>query len=421
MDNKETFEFKNSDLWIETTQSEYIAPDKVKHILNNYGFKRTDWEKGLKDKIINLRKTNAFPLFLESINKKFWFYPTDEIYQRISKLEKRGEKLYQEVCNKSFVLKDDFEVNAQQEEAITSAIYEGANTTRSEAKKFINSNDNTPRSIAHWMILNNFLANNWINENKKLPLSKEIVLTLHEKICKNTLDEEDAPFLGKFRDDKVVVGNEKTHVGVDHGLITKSLDEAIEIITSERRYLHPLLKGIILHYFIAYIHPFFDGNGRTARTLFYFKCLKHDLNWVNFLSISASLKAPGKGYENSFKEVKNNDWDVTYFIIYCLKSLEKALEIVEGKVENLLKIPTIMNPFNLSKDQVLLLQRGYLYKYRSFSIKEHAENIGKTDESARIELKELVAHNFLFEEKRKNKLFFTVNRDEIDEQIKFFK
>ncbi len=418
MDSVEQFKFLNSKFWIETTQAKYIEPSKLKHLITNYGYKRTDWSQGLDKQVEGLRKINSFPLFVSSVEKNFWYFQTDEITERITLIEKKGEKLFR-IVQKNMSFEKSFELDAQYEEAIMSAIYEGANTTRSEAQKFI-SNKEKPESVAHWMVLNNFKANEWIKNHCNLPLTKEIILDVHKIITKNTMSKEDEPYCGKFRDDGVVVGNENIHRGVDVEKIIPALEEVIDLVTNNKRYIHPLIKGILLHYFIAYIHPFFDGNGRTARTIFYFKCLKHELNWVNFLSISAALKEVGKGYENSFKQVKENDWDLTYFIIYCLKSLERALEIVEEKIQKLCMIPKLKDHLNLSLTQISLLQRLYLHHLRMIDVKDHAKYIGKSDESARMELKKLVALDLLFEDKIKNRSYFYVNKQKLDQEIEDF-
>jgi len=111
----------------------------------------------------------------------------------------------------------------------------------------------------------------WIKESSGKSVKNEIILQIHEIVTRNTLEGDDINFHGKFRNDAVYIG---THQGVNHLRIEESLNEAIQIVVNNKRYLHGLIKGILLHYFIGYVHPFFDGNGRTARTLFYFKCIK---------------------------------------------------------------------------------------------------------------------------------------------------
>jgi Fic family protein len=334
--------------------------------------------------------------------------------KRINDIERKGEQLYIEI-SKNGSYKNAFETDARAEEAIMSAIYEGANTTRKEAKKFI-ANKEKPKNTTQWMVLNNYEANKWINENKNLALDKNMILKIHEIVTKNTLNEEDALYCGKFRDDEVYVGN-KAHKGIDKNLVEGSLNEVIDIVTKSDRYFHPLIKGILLHYFVAYVHPFFDGNGRTARTLFYFKCLKHGLEWVNFLSISADLKAPGKKYENSFKLVKENHWDLTYFILYSLESLERALDVVERKVQKLSKINLLKEVHAVSDSQIGAVQRLYLHKYGAIDVKNHSLNIEKSLEAARLELKGLEAKGFLFEFKVKNKSYYQVDKQFVDQQI----
>ena len=117
-----------------------------------------------------------------------------------------------------------------------------------------------------------------------------------------------------------------------------AIDEMIALTTKNPRFIHPLLKGILFHYFIAYIHPFFDGNGRTARALFYFKAMKNKLGYVQLLSVSAYLKEHGKQYEKAFEKVVENDYDITYFVDFCLDSIHSALKIVSAKVVYLLRV-----------------------------------------------------------------------------------
>ncbi len=51
-------------------------------------------------------------------------------------------------------------------------------------------------------------------------------------------------------------------------------------------FIHPIIKGIIVHFMLAYMHPFVDGNGRTARALFYWYMLKEGYKLTEYMSIS---------------------------------------------------------------------------------------------------------------------------------------
>ena len=62
-------------------------------------------------------------------------------------------------------------------------------------------------------------------------------------------------------------------------------------------FLHPVIRSILLHFWVAYDHPFVDGNGRNARALFYWSMLRHGFWLAEFFSISHEiLKAPRKYY-----------------------------------------------------------------------------------------------------------------------------
>ena len=203
MGSKEEFDFLNSDLWLKYTQDRYAPLKDIKYRLDKLGISQGDWPE-LKQRVQTSRKMGAIPFFLDSIDKRFWYFPSDSINKKIHQIESTGNRLYDRIKNHAF-FKEAFLINAMLEEAITSAIYEGANSTRSEAKALIASGEK-PKNKDQWMLINNYQAMKWIKENQSLSLSNELILRIHEIISKNTLDGDDANFCGKFRNDSVYVG-----------------------------------------------------------------------------------------------------------------------------------------------------------------------------------------------------------------------
>jgi Fic family protein len=409
MNLKDSFEFLNSDLWLSYTQARYLTPEEIRYRLQQKGERLTDWESTAKQ-FVATRKTGAVTLFLKSVEPRFWFYPADVIQKKIDEIERLGKKLY-ETINRNAAFKTDFLLDSTIEEAITSAIYEGAHSTRAQAQQLIASGER-PKNKDEWMLVNNFRAMRWIQGNRNKPLSREVVLHLHKLVTENTLEGDDINFCGKFRNDKVYIG---PHEGVDHRLIESAVDEMLELTTNNRRYFHPLVKGILIHYFIGYIHPFFDGNGRTARALFYYKAMRSELNYVELLSVSAYLKEHGKQYEKAFQKVKENDYDITYFIDFCLDSMASALKEVSRKVGYLLRLMDLKERFELSSQQVGLLQRMALHKFRTIDAEEYAQQISKSREFARQELKQLLELGFVNESKTGKKLVYKVNAERLKE------
>ena len=93
----------------------------------------------------------------------------------------------------------------------------------------------------------------------------------------------------------------------------------------EEEFAHPVIKAINLHFYLSYIHPFIDGNGRTARALFYWYMLKQKYWMFEYLTISrVFLKAPAQ-YARAFLYTEYDSLDLTYFISFHLKAVIIAI------------------------------------------------------------------------------------------------
>ena len=418
MNTTETFEFLNSPLWLKHTHEHYRTPDEIYFRTKELMSAPKKWAE-TQSEIVALRKTNAIPLFINALDKKFWFFLSDCISRKALELELRGTQLHQRIIqNQTFA--EEFLRDATIEEAITSAIYEGANSTRAQAQELITSGSQ-PKNKDEWMLLNNYGAMLWIKKNRDKSVSLDLVRELHAIVTRNTLEGDDASFSGKFRNDLVYVRSRTgdiKHEGVEHKLISPALEEAIELTTKNVRFFPPILKGIILHYFLAYIHPFFDGNGRTARALFYFKAMKNNLSFVELLSISAYLKVHGPQYERSYEKVVKNELDITYFIDFNLDALLHATSEVEKKVEILLGINAIKTALpSITNNQIGLIQKLVLNKFRKISIEEYALQIGMSREVARQELKRLGDWGILAECKEGKKFVYQIKKTDLDAKL----
>ena len=96
----------------------------------------------------------------------------------------------------------------------------------------------------------------------------------------------------------------------------------------ENGFIHPVIKAVILHFWIAYIHPFVDGNGRTARALFYWFMLKNGYWIFEYISISKLVLKLRREYMEAFLYSEVSDNDVTYFIMFNLDIIEKSIKDV---------------------------------------------------------------------------------------------
>ena len=166
--------------------------------------------------------------------------------------------------------RDRYLLSSLMEEAITSSQMEGAATTRDVAKAMIRSR-RPPRDRSERMILNNFFKMQRIRELRNQSLTPQRVLDLHRLVSEETLYEPaDA---GRLRPPgKEVVDDAYGtvfHVPPPAEELPGRLEELCHFANGEtpKAFIHPAVRTIALHVWLAYDHPFCDGNGRTVRAL----------------------------------------------------------------------------------------------------------------------------------------------------------
>ena len=221
-------------------------------------------------------------------------------------------------------------ISSIMEEAISSSQMEGASTTREAAKEMLRSKKE-PRDRSQRMIVNNYQTIQFISSKKNEPLTPQLLLQVHELMTAGTLENPDNS--GRFRiNDDIVVGNGLTGEIVHRPPTFKCLETFAEKLcdyfnnSGSTTFLHPIIKGLVIHFLIAYYHPFADGNGRTARALFYWYMMKENYWLIEYLSISRIIYKSKSRYEKSFLFTECDGNDLGYFITYNLDVLAKAFD-----------------------------------------------------------------------------------------------
>lgn len=178
--------------------------------------------------------------------------------------------------------RDRYIVNSLIEEAITSSQLEGAATTRPVAKDMIKSG-RSPRDKSERMSLNKVEAMRRVGELRNEDLTPELVLELHQIVSRDTLSSKAAEGRLQMPDGERVsiwtpgVNPRVLHQPPHAAELPARLEamcrfaNGIDVVG----FVHPVVRAVIVHFWLAYDHPFEDGNGRTARTLFYW-CMLHD-------------------------------------------------------------------------------------------------------------------------------------------------
>ena len=291
------------------------------------------------------------------------------------------------------------------EEAIYSSKMEGASTTRIIAKDMLRKKK-SPQNKSQQMIVNNYNTIQYIVEHKDEPLTEELLLTIHRLMTEKTLDNpEDA---GHFRtNDNVVVAD---MVEGDVIYTPPSFQEIPEFVESlcdffnndnPRTFIHPIIRGIIVHFMLAFMHPFVDGNGRTARALFYWYMLKEGYKLTEYMSISRVIAKSKSSYEKAFRYVENDGNDMGYFVAYNLGALEKSFhqlrDYIQRKRREKRAASSFMMAGNINQRQALVLQRLKEEPDTIFTVKDVQDQFSVSSMTARKDLSDLVQQGYLTE------------------------
>ena len=230
--------------------------------------------------------------------------------------------------------KERYLVSSLMEEAISSSQMEGAATTRQVAKDMLRKKM-TPKDKSQQMIFNNYQTIQFVVKNQDTPLTADLLQHVHRLMTEKTLNNPEEA--GRFRtNDDIVVENGITHEVVHRPPSYTEIPEFVKELCrffnekKPKTFIHPIIRGIIIHFMVAYMHPFADGNGRTARALFYWYMLKQKYWLMEYLSISRVIGKSKKSYEKSFQytEVDNND--MGYFVAYNLRVLDRSFKQLQG-------------------------------------------------------------------------------------------
>lgn len=216
------------------------------------------------------------------------------------------------------------------EESITSSQLEGASTTRKVAEAMLREK-RLPRDRSEKMIFNNYQAMEHLRHLRAEKITPEHILELHRIITLDTLDE--AADAGRLREsDDVNVVDVRDGTLLHQPPSFKELPERLERLcafanadSDSSPFVHPVVRAILLHFMIGYDHPFADGNGRTARALFYWSMARSGYWLMEFLSISQFLRSAPRQYVQAYLHTETDRNDTTYFVLHQLDIIRRSI------------------------------------------------------------------------------------------------
>ncbi len=385
---------------------EYVHWDKLRRLEPPGDLSHEEWWLLIKWGRVNLQR--AIPL-TDPAGSHFVYGVPDLVARRLHYVDQRcaGEVAMSEVVTADAQAREHYLVNSLMEEAIRSSQLEGATTTRRVAKELLRTG-REPKDRSERMILNNYRALLYMRDDMPSELTPATVLELQRLLTDGTLDNPDAA--GRLRrpdDDRIAVTDRIDGTIIHAPPPAEQLAGRLQALCdfanegeSPDRFIHPVLRAILLHLWLAYDHPFEDGNGRTARALFYWYMRTHSYWLVEYLSISRILREAPARYSRAFVLTETDERDATYFIVYQLEVIQRAVEqlhdYLRKKIKDVRDVEVLLKGSDrFNHRQFALLANALRAPDATYTFQAHAASHGVTHETARADLLPLLEMGFL--------------------------
>jgi Fic family protein len=407
--------------------------DRLRHLAPPDGLSSEQWWLSIKTTRRNLYQTF---LFKDKGGHFFNYTMPDPVLRELHWLDRYAAGNIQAssaITNSQ--TRHTYLIRSLIEEAISSSQLEGASTTRDVAKEMIRQN-REPKDISEQMIVNNYHAMQFIREIKEEALTPSIIFELHRILTRDTLDEA---AVGRFRtpnDDIHVVDNasqEYLHTPPPAEQLQERMDilcdfanTETDMASNDKAFLHPVIKAIVLHFMLAYDHPFCDGNGRTARALFYYSMARSGYWLTEFVSISRIIKQAPVQYAKAFLYTETDDNDLTYFLIHQLDVIHQAVNALHAyldqKIQGISEAETMLmnNPRlrgKLNFRQLALLRHALKHPRFSYVVQEHQRSHGISYDVARKDLLEMADQLKLLVKTKQGKRYYFVAPTDLEQRI----
>jgi Fic family protein len=391
--------------------SDYLHWDKLRHLPPPEGFSREEWWLAITIHRAPLRR--ELPL-RDPAGKAFSYATPDSVLRLLHFVDQHcaGEVAMGELVAGDEQAREHYLVNSLMEEAIRSSQLEGATTSRRVAKEMLRTG-RAPVDRSEQMILNNYRALEFMREQIGAVLTPESVLELHRVLTEGTLDDPSGAGRLQTPDEERVAVMEANDGSVIHTPPpAEQLPERMRALCDfanqrgddSASFIHPVVRAILLHFWLAYDHPFVDGNGRTARALFYWHMRTRGYWLAEYLSISRILREAPSKYAHAFLFTETDGGDTTYFLLHQLQTIERAVKqlgaYLDRKVREIRRVERMLvGADGLNHRQIALLSDALRHPEDTYSYQGHATNHRVTHETARHDLLDLQGRGLLVRRK----------------------
>lgn len=382
----------------------YLHWDELRRRPPPAGLSKEQWWSAQK---FARRSTRVvIPDLLDEHGQAFWFCRLDAIDRATHQLDRQDATRAMIEAIGDAGIRTQYRIDQIIEEAISSSLIEGARlSTRAEAKAMIRD-ERPPASQGERMVLNNYLAMTRLLELYDRDLSLDDLLEIHAILGADALDSPNAEGRLRTARDNVRVEDATTGETWFVPPPARELRARMQRLlafangASEGQFLHPLVRAVVLHFWLAYLHPFVDGNGRMARALFYWQLLRAGYDFAQYLSISGPIDRSPGAYYLAFAYTETDDGDLTYFLLNQLGVLKQATDELVAhlheRAQHMRQLSsTLEQAASLNQRQKSVLSYLLENVYEDVTVTSHAKSHAVTYLTARKDLQELERQNLL--------------------------
>lgn len=400
-------------VWTSRPPDDYRHWDDLKHRKPPEGMNRDEWWCALKIRRISAMK--PVPL-RDRKGEPFRFSVPDQIARQLHEIDLgAGGRIGIPEAITNPETRDQYLIRSLMEEAITSSQLEGAVTTREVAKEMLRTG-RRPMDKSERMILNNFQTMRRIRELRGQRLTPELVFELHHLVTEGTLDKPDAAGRLRRPDEVITVEGDEgniMHLPPKAEELPRRLEMTCAFANGEpaEPFVHPVIRAMILHFWLAYDHPFVDGNRRTARALFYWAMLRSDYGLFEYISISDVLKRAPMKYYRAFLQTETDENDLTYFLLHQSEVIRKAIthlhEYIARKTSEVRDSGKMLRNWrHLNHRQQALIAHALRHPGSNYTVEGHQRSQNTSYNTARTDLLALVEEGLLDQQKSGRKMVF---------------
>lgn len=252
--------------------------------------------------------------------------------------------------------------------------------------------------------------------HKENKITEENIYKLYMMAIGNYLDDESKPKQGNFyRHDTVYVMSDRVeHSGIDHKKLPEYMKSFIEF-ANESDNINDLLKATMLHFYIAYLHPYFDGNGRMARLIQMWFLIQKGYESTLFVPFSSYVEKSRRNYYDAYTLVEENYKlsgviDITPFLIYFTQNVYEKMTGNTVKVNTLEKYNSALSSGEITEKEAKLWQFVLsAYAGDTFTTKQLEKDFGDVAfATVRSFVLKFTNLGLLNAQKMKNKVLYSV-------------